>query len=161
SVAFVTAVGDDTFGRLAVEGYRAEGIDVAHVRVLDGIASGVALIFVGEGGENMIGVAPGANARLGPDVVDNLPDDLFAPEGAVAAGGVLLLAGLEVPVATVGRAARRGSAAGMTVVLNPAPAVEGLVNGGFLDAVDVVTPNRGELAKLTGLPTGSWGQVAE
>src|SRR5262249_13419169 len=51
-VVFVTAVGDDDLGRLALEGYRREGIDVSHVRVVEGIASGVALIFVGDDGEN-------------------------------------------------------------------------------------------------------------
>src|SRR3954447_4155420 len=44
-VVFVTAVGDDAFGRAALEGYRAEGIDVAHARTVPGVASGVALIF--------------------------------------------------------------------------------------------------------------------
>ena len=60
-VVFVTAVGDDDLGQQALELYRREGIDVSHARVVDGVASGVAMIFVGEDGENMIGVAPGAN----------------------------------------------------------------------------------------------------
>ncbi len=63
-VVFVTAVGDDDLGRQALELYQREGIDVSHVRVVEGVASGVALIFVGDDGENMIGVAPGANRRL-------------------------------------------------------------------------------------------------
>src|SRR5215469_5973238 len=53
-VVFVTAVGDDPFGRDALDLYRREGIDVSHARVVPGVASGVALIFVGEAGENMI-----------------------------------------------------------------------------------------------------------
>src|SRR5947209_5387828 len=58
-VLFVTAVGDDRFGRKALDDYRREGIDVGLVRTCEGTPSGVALIFVGEGGENMIAVAPG------------------------------------------------------------------------------------------------------
>ena len=73
-VVFVTAVGDDDLGKQALELYEREGIDVSHVRVVEGVASGVALIFVGDDGENMIGVAPGANHRLTPDDVDRLPD---------------------------------------------------------------------------------------
>ena len=143
-VVFVTAVGDDSFGDQAVEGYRAEGIGVDHIRTLPAVASGVALIFVGEAGENMIGVAPGANARLAPEDVDHLPDTLFEP------ARVLLLAGLEIPIETVARAVRRGKQAGMKVVLNPAPAQKSLLAAGCLDAIDVITPNRGELALLTG-----------
>jgi ribokinase len=155
AVVFVTAVGDDDLGRLAVEGYRREGIDVAHIKTLPGVASGVALILVGEGGENMIGVAPGANARVSPDDVDRLPADLFRPDRA------LLVAGLEVPLDAVGRAVRRGASAGMTVVVNPAPALDGLDAAGWLNAVDVLTPNRVELGMLTGLPTETTEQVVE
>src|SRR5580704_13777422 len=53
-VVFVTAVGDDALGREALELYRREGIDVEHARVVPGMASGVALIFVADDGENMI-----------------------------------------------------------------------------------------------------------
>ena len=62
-VVFVTAVGNDDLGQQALELYQREGIDVSHVRDRPrGSASGVALIFVADDGENMIGVAPGANA---------------------------------------------------------------------------------------------------
>ena len=60
-----------------MELYRREGIDVSHVRVVEGVASGVALIFVDDRGENLIGVAPGANHRLTPEDIDRLPDSLF------------------------------------------------------------------------------------
>ena len=63
-VVFVTAVGDDDLGKQALELYQREGIDVSHVTGRRGVASGVALIFVGDDGENMIGVAPGANREL-------------------------------------------------------------------------------------------------
>jgi ribokinase len=144
-VVFVTAVGDDPLGRQALELYRREGIDVAHARVIPGVASGVALIFVAEDGENMIGVAPGANARLVPDDVDRLPDSLFDPDA-------ILLAGLEVPLETVGRAIERASAAGMTIILNPAPAPAARADWPWLARVDVLTPNRAEARALSGQP---------
>lgn len=147
SVVFVTAVGDDDFGKTALEGYRREQIAVDHVKVRAGTPSGVALIFVGEDGENMIGVASGANAELLPEDIDKLPDRRFAR------GGVLLLAGLEIPLETVARAAEWGRRAGMRVLLNPAPACIGLQDQVDLHTVEVVTPNRGELGLLTGLAT--------
>jgi ribokinase len=141
-VVFVTAVGDDPLGVSALEHFRREGLDVSHVKTCADTPSGVALIFVGGDGENMIGVAPGANARLEPEDVDRLPADLFGSDR------VLLIAGLEVSLDAAARAARRGKAAGMTVVLNPAPAAAVL-----LEDIDVITPNRVELGQLTGRPT--------
>jgi ribokinase len=141
----VTAVGDDPLGRDALDLYRREGIDVSHARVVPGVASGVALIFVGEAGENMIGVAPGANAHLSPEDIDRLPDSVFD-------GGGVLLASLEVPLEAVLRGLRRAKAAGMTTVLNPAPADPDVVESGLLRSVDVLTPNATEARLLAGHP---------
>ncbi|MFO0891488.1 MAG: ribokinase [Isosphaeraceae bacterium] len=150
-VVFIAAVGDDDLGRQALAGYRGEGIVVDHIKIVPETASGVALIFVGRDGENMIAVAPGANHALSPPDIDRLPDTLFR-------SGDVLLAGLEIPIPTAIRAMRRGKAAGMTVVLNPAPApslsqteVEVL-----LSVADIATPNRVEALMLAG--TGGGGR---
>ncbi|OJW10533.1 MAG: ribokinase [Planctomycetales bacterium 71-10] len=144
-VVFVTAVGDDDLGRQALERYRGEGIDVSRAKVVPGVASGVALIFVADDGENMIAVASGANLELTPDDVAALPDDLFR-------AGDVLLAGLEIPAATALAAMKRGREAGMTVILNPAPAPKAgdPIVAELLAAADVVTPNRGEARALAG-----------
>src|SRR4051794_6159668 len=76
-VVFIAAVGDDLFGRQAIEGYHSEGIDVSQILSVPGVPSGVAVIFVGDAGENVIGVAPGANSQLDPAAIDRLPDSLF------------------------------------------------------------------------------------
>ena len=47
---------------------------------------------------------------------------------------------------------RRGRAAGLTTVLNPAPADSRFVDAGSLEQVDVLTPNAGEAAMLLGKP---------
>ena len=146
-VVFVTGVGADPFGAAALNVFLREGIDITHARVHAGPASGVALIFVEEGGENMIAVAPGANAAIDPGDVDSLPDDLFGPDR------VLLVAGLEVPMAVVRRAVERAARAGMRIILNPAPFDPELRSSGVLALVDVVTPNRIELAQWTGIET--------
>jgi ribokinase len=154
-VVFVTAVGDDRFGRRAIDGFKHEGLDVDHVRIMTGAASGVALIFVSDDGENMIGVAPGTNSALGPDDIDRLPDDLFRPDG------LLLVAGLEIPLEAVERAVARALQAGTRVVLNPAPVRPDLIASGLLELVDVVTPNRVELGQLTGIDTDTLNGVIE
>lgn len=146
-VVFVTAVGDDAMGREALGLYRREGIDVGHARVVAGVPSGVALIYVADDGENMIGVAPGANLRLTPEDVDRLPDSVFHPED-------VLLVSLEIPLETAIRAIRRGFGAGMTTILNPAPAPtlgESAVRE-LLTNVMYLTPNRVEAMALAGIP---------
>ena len=105
---------------------------------------GVALIFVGDDGANLIGVAMGANSRLLPADIDALPDDVFRPPG-------VLLASLEVPIETVVRAVERAHRAGMIVVVNPAPGDRRLVELGALPLIDVLTPNQHEAALLAGL----------
>jgi ribokinase len=145
-VVFITAVGFDDLGRNALDHYRREGIDITHARICDGVSSGVALIFVDDDGENMIGVASGANHRLGGHDIDCLPDSVFQ-------AGDVLLAGLEVPVETAARAIERGARAGMRVILNPAPVPSSSeVNiAALLSFVDVLTPNRVEALALAGV----------
>jgi ribokinase len=160
-VVFVTAVGNDELGREALNLYRREGIDVSHVRTVEGVASGVALIFVSEDGENMIGVASGANLRLGSEDVDALPESIFRE-------GDVLLAGLEIPVQTAIHALRRGTRAGMLTILNPAPApalAESEAKD-LLSVANVITPNRLEALALAGMSAKStaepdWNVCAE
>jgi len=144
-VVFVTAIGNDGLGKNALELYQREGIDVSHVKVVEGTASGVALIFVDDDGENMIGVASGANLRLSPKDVDDLPEWLFR-------AGDVLLASLEIPVETASRALRRGFDAGMDTILNPAPAptLSESELKELLSAAIFITPNRVEALALAG-----------
>jgi ribokinase len=161
-VCFITAVGHDELGAAALAGYQREGIDVSFARKVDGTPSGVALIFVGEDGENMIGVASGANLKLAPDDVDRVPDSVFQ-------AGHVLLVGLEIPVETALRAMERGRRAGMPVILNPAPAhaLSTRQTTALLKTADVITPNQVEALALAGMAaTGSanepdWEQCAD
>jgi ribokinase len=142
-VVLLTAFGDDSFGDSIRRHDEAEGIDLRYAKTVPGLASGVALIFVADEGENLIGVAMGANARLMPADIDALPDALFDPSG-------VLLASLEVPIETVASAVRRAKRSGMTVVVNPAPGDRRLVDLGLLPLIDVMTPNESEAEVLTG-----------
>ena len=110
-VVFLSAFGDDAFGLQMRDRYFDEGIDIGHARIVEAEASGVALILVGDDGENLIGVSMGPNARLSPEYIDDLPAEVFDASG-------VFLASLEVPIETVIRAIERAKAAGMTVVLN-------------------------------------------
>jgi ribokinase len=100
----------------------------------------VALIVVDEAGENQIAVASGANAELAPAAVE-------AALAGAEPGGVALL-GLEVPDDAVLAAARAARAAGLQVVLNPAPARP--LADELLALAPVLTPNEPEAAALSG-----------
>ena len=142
-VVFITAVGDDDLGRRALVGYRQEGIDVSYIKVVPGVASGVALIYVGEAGENMIGVASGANLELKGEDIDALPDSLFQP-------GDVLLISMEIPAETAVRAMERGKREGMSVVINPAPSthLDSATIIRMLSTATMITPNEGEALEM-------------
>src|SRR5262252_617368 len=59
-VAFISKLGRDTFGNMARELYRTEGIDASFVYESDSDATGGAAIIVDEAGENAIVVVAGA-----------------------------------------------------------------------------------------------------
>lgn len=108
-VSFCGAVGQDSFREVALRGLMRAGVDLTDLHTLDA-PTGLALITVAGGGENAIAVASGANARLTPG---HLPAD-FTPYTH------LLLQG-ELPADVTREAARRGQAAGLTVLFNAAP----------------------------------------
>jgi ribokinase len=132
-------VGADAFGDRLKAGLAADGVDTSHVLVTDGEATGVALIPVEDGGQNVIVVAGGANLRLRPEDAEGGLRDV--------AGGLLLLQ-LESPAETVEAAAGHGRALSMTVVLDPAPARP--LAASLLQRVDVLTPNETEALALLG-----------
>ncbi len=146
-VTFIAAVGDDDFGRDAIEAFRHDGIDTRYVRVVPGEASGVALILVDEAGENMISVASGANSALRPEDIDAVPDEVFERSA-------VFLASLESPWPAVRRGLQRARSAGLTTILNPAPApaTPELIDAEAMTWIDILTPNEGEAASLVDVP---------
>ena len=139
-VTLVARVGTDTLGDAALDGFRRDRIAVEHVRRDPDAPSGVALIFVEAGGENSIGVASGANARLAPA-------DVEAAGGAIRAADILLMQ-LETPLETIVAAARIAHQAGVCAILNPAPARDLPVD--LFALLSFITPNETEAELLTG-----------
>ena len=140
-VAFVGAVGDDDFGVAARDALVAEGIDVTHLLVAPR-PTGVAMIVVDERAENLIAVAPGANASP-------TPASMEAALAALAIGpGDVVLVSCEIPLEAILSALATARAAGATSVLNPAPA-DGL-DAATTMLADILTPNEAELALLAG-----------
>ena len=131
TVRFVGAVGTDSFAEEALSGLVQAGCEL-EVHTEEG-PTGVALIFVDSEGENVIVVAPGANAALRPD-------------GVKVEAGAAVLCQLEIPVETVQAAA---AAAGF-FCLNAAPARP--VPEELVRRADLVVVNRYELEALPTTP---------
>ena len=141
-VRMVGRVGQDVFGQALLASLGGNGVDPSGVLADPANPTGTALIMVDDAAENTIVVVAGANGAQDES-------DLRRVEQALK-GARLLLLQLEVPLALVVRAAGLGRAAGLTVVLDPAPAQ--LVPVELYPLVDIITPNEHEAALLVGHP---------
>jgi ribokinase len=139
-VAFLGCIGRDAYGDRLVEALAADGIGLGAVRRAE-TPTGVAFITVEANGENRIIVVPGANQAFLPE---HLPETV--------AGGTVLLAQLETPVATFCAAASRVRASGGTVILNASPiaAITGSSRATLMEATDILLVNEVEAAALLG-----------
>jgi ribokinase len=137
SVALVGSVGSDEWGESLVTGLADEGIDVSAVGTDGSALTGIAVITIDSNAENTIVGSSGANMEM-------TPADVSGFEEIIAAGRVVLVQ-LEIPLATVEAVARLATG---TLILNPAPAQT--LPEELLKQVDVLIPNRSELALLAG-----------
>lgn len=146
-VSLIGRVGADGDGTSYLRALVAEGVDVEGVSVDIDVPTGQAFIFVGDDAENTIAVVPGANGNVAAE-------DVAAASDLLARSAVTL-AQLEVPLDAVKAAAQLSGGA---FVLNPAPAQR--LGRELLSRVDVIVPNRSELAVLVGEEeVGSVGEV--
>jgi ribokinase len=147
SVHMIGAVGADSFGEDARMALAVSGVDVSGLLADPAAATGIALILVDSAGENVISVASGANLGLGPEAVQGA----LAPLGSLM--GDVVLVSNELTPATALEALRAGRSAGARTIFNPAPAAG--IDSAWLEFVDLLTPNRGELWRLAGVEPGS------
>lgn len=141
-VVFIAKVGKDDFGNKAIAGYQKDNINTNFIFRDKTRSSGVAMIMVEETtGENSIIVAPGANGNLSVA-------DIQSIEGEIKKATLMLIQ-LEVPLDTVHAALKIAKKAGITTILNPAPAQ--LLSEELLALVDIITPNETETKVLIDL----------
>ena len=140
-VYFVAKLGNDIFAEQSLDNFEKETVNTKYVIQTGEAPSGVALILVDDGGNNLIVVAPGANQTL-------LPADVERAESDIASCGAVV-AQLEVPLETIEFAAKMANDLKVPFVLDPAPARE--LGPELLRMVDVLTPNETEAQILTGI----------
>lgn len=138
SVRMFGAVGDDANAGFLLGELASAGVDVTHVRHVDG-ASGTTVITVDASGENTIVYSPGSNAQVSVDYVHDSRDALIS-------ANVLGLC-LESPIETVTAAAQICHEAGVTVLLNNSPFRASLPRE-LIAACDVLLVNEHEMANM-------------
>ena len=148
----IGAVGNDPFGETARDVLALEGVDVTHVAVDRGNATGVALIAVDADGQNQISVAPGANAGLAPDHVESALSSLG---GAASEGSWPASRCRSTPCAPPGRWCRARS---LLFVVNPAPARPEVHD--LLPLATHITPNGSEILIVAAQAEEPRGAVA-
>jgi len=138
---FVARIGRDHFGDKAVSDLKKTGVSIKYISRDKKHPSGAAVILVDKKGSNQIAVAPNSNRFLSVADVNRAKTIIVRSR--------VLLAQLEVPLASVKRAVDIARNANVTTVLNPAPFRK--LDGGFLRKIDVITPNETEAEVLTGV----------
>lgn len=138
---FVSKLGQDDFAKLALDTWGQAGV-IPHVDQVAETYTGAAYIFVEESsGDNAIIIAPGAAALITAADVE--------AQAELISGADVFMTQLEQPMEAAMRGLEIARAAGVTTVLNPAPAAE--LPDGMLALCDYVTPNETECEALTGL----------
>jgi ribokinase len=141
-VTFITRLGQDTFADMALATWAGAGVKPAVSQDASSY-TGAAYIFVDSAtGDNAIIVAPGAAALISESDID-------AQAALINRAGVFVTQ-LEQPLPAALRALQIAREAGVTTILNPAPAAS--LPTGMLALCDYVTPNESEAEALTGLP---------
>ena len=138
TVSFLGAVGADAYGAELHALLAREGIRSTELATADA-PTGTAHISVVDSGENSIVVVSGANATV---------TTLSSAARAVIAESAFLVMQCELPIAALVEGIATARASGVFTVLTPAPVVP--LPAGFLASVDLVVPNQGEAAELTG-----------
>ncbi|MBQ5860885.1 MAG: ribokinase [Alistipes sp.] len=142
-VVFVAKTGNDLFGEQVRKSMKEDGIVTDYVFIDEEHPSGVALITIDQKAENCIVVAGGANMYLKPEDIDKAKEEIL--------GGDVVLMQLETPIETVEYAAKMAAEAGVKVILNPAPAPAEPLSKELISNLFLITPNRSEASRLTGI----------
>jgi len=140
-VFMIARVGDDLFGPATIQNFDKLGIDATHIRMVAGVSSGVAPIFVEPSGQNRIIVVKGANDEIKPADVDAAADTLRHSDCIVLQ--------FEIPLETVYYTIDFARKHNIRCILNPAPGQA--IDIQQLAGLDYFVPNESEAETITGV----------
>jgi ribokinase len=141
-VTFISRLGTDAFGEIAISTWKAENIRTEKVARAADLPTGAAYIFVQEKtGANCIIVVPGAAGAISVADVDGAAAEIRAAK--------VFVTQLEQPIDAALRGLKIARDAGVTTVFNPAPAAP--LPDAIYPLCDYITPNETEASTLTGI----------
>ena len=144
-VHFISKLGQDPFGDMALATWEKAGVHPAVTRHADNY-TGAAYIFIEEAtGNNAIIVCPGVASTISPDDIDS--------HRQLISDAAVFMTQLEQPMETALHALKIAHIEGAKTILNPAPAAELLP--GMLELCSFITPNETEAEAITGVPVDS------
>ncbi|ESZ36326.1 ribokinase [Mesorhizobium sp. L2C066B000] len=144
-VTFLTRLGVDAFADMAKATWAEASVKSAVIETPQSY-TGAAYIFIEETtGNNAIIVSPGAAMLISSE-------DIEANAGLIRGAGVFVTQ-LEQPIDAALRALEIARGAGVTTILNPAPAAK--LPDRIYTLCDYVTPNETEAEELTGIKVSS------
>ncbi|MEB3179487.1 MAG: ribokinase [Nostocaceae cyanobacterium] len=138
---FVGRVGGDKFGEELITSLQNYSVITNHLLIDKSTNSGIAIISVDNQGDNEIIVIPGANGIINETDVNRLTQ--------ILTDKTALLLQLEIPMSAVIAAAKAAKAAGVMVILDPAP-VQANIPEELYPLIDIITPNEVETGELVG-----------
>lgn len=150
NVAMIGAVGNDEQGNKLKENLKSVEVDVTPIETINNQKTGCAFVTVDENGENSIVVIPGTNNLVTKKIIDKNIDLIKESD--------IIVMQLEIPIEVVKYAINIAKENGKIVILDPAPAVSGVLDDVF-DKIDFAKPNETELSILTGMPTNNMEEI--
>ena len=139
-VNFISKLGNDDYGRLAIDKLQKDNIDTSNIIISNKHKTGVAGIHVDRNtGKNAITVVRGAPSSLTTKEIDiNLIKK-----------SKIFLTQLEIPIEVTLHCLKAAKEFGLINILNPAPACK--LSSDFFKLVDYFTPNETEAEFYTGV----------
>lgn len=143
---FLGSVGRDRFGTIGASWMIESGVNLAHLKWNDHVATGCGFVMIDPQGIPAITTAMGANMEFRPADVDDA-------SGLIAKAKLAVIT-FEIPIETALYAGKVAKNAGAFTILTPGPA-EPIARNAF-EAIDLLIPNVGEAQRLLGRsPAGS------
>ncbi len=139
-VNFISKLGNDDYGKLAINKLKKDNIDTSNIIISENHKTGVAGIHVDKNtGKNAIIVIRGAPASLTIKEIDT----------NIITRSKIFLTQLEVPIEVTLHCLKEAKKKGLINILNPAPACK--LTDDFFELVDYFTPNETEAEFYTGI----------
>ena len=139
-VNFISKLGNDDYGKLAIKKLKQDNIDTSNIIISNKHKTGVAGIHVDRNtGKNAITVVRGAPSSLTSQEINT----------SLIKQSKIFLTQLEIPIGVTLHCLKAAKDYGLINILNPAPACK--LSNNFFELVDYFTPNETEAEFYTGI----------